>query len=185
LRWGNSPPPERVVFKIGRRVKCRITGEFGDSNDFVKIDGKYYKSQKIYDIKQKENQDRQDIIDRFCYDFLDYKPGQIFPTILTKKLKELEFYGYGVINKTIDKSYKSIQYALSTKEFKNDIGKISYIFAIIKNNINDVYRDVLREEKESETTKTFEIDTSVDIDNIQTQHEEKNISKWLEDDDWL
>jgi len=39
-----------------------------------------------------------------------------------------------VINRTIDKTYNSIQYAIQHKEFKNDIGKISYIFAIIKNN---------------------------------------------------
>ena len=169
---------------MARKVKCQITGEWGTSEIFYKADnGKYYKSKELYDVWNKENEDRKYVIERFATEFLDYVPGQVFPTILTKKLKELEFYGYDVINKTIDKSYDSIQYALRTKDFRNDVGKISYIFAIIKNNINDVYKQVANEEKEQK--RECDIATSVDIDNIQTTHTEKNITKWLEDDDWL
>lgn len=169
---------------MARQCKCQVTGEKGTTDIFYKADnGKYYKSKEVYDIWNKENEDRKNVIERFAVDFLDYKPGQVFPTVLTKKLKELEFYGYDVINRTIDKAYNSIQYAIQHKEFKNDVGKISYIFAIIKNNINDVYKQVVQEEKRSETV--CEIDNEVDIDNIQTNHKEKNIKKWLEDDDWL
>lgn len=169
---------------MARQCKCQVTGEKGTTDTFYKADnGKYYKSKEVYDIWNKENEDRKNVIERFAVDFLDYKPGQVFPTVLTKKLKELEFYGYNVINRTIDKAYNSIQYAIQHKEFKSDVGKISYIFAIIKNNINDVYKQVVQEEKRSETV--CEIDNEVDIDNIQTNHKEKNIKKWLEDDDWL
>lgn len=169
---------------MARKVKCQITGEWGTSEIFYKADnGKYYKSKELYDVWNKENEDRKRVIERFATEFLDYVPGQVFPTVLTKKLKELEFYGYDVINKTIDKSYKSIQYALRIKDFRNDVGKISYIFAIIKNNINDVYKQVLAEEKDQK--REYNIDTSVDIENIQITHKEKNITKWLEDDDWL
>lgn len=169
---------------MARKVKCQITGEYGTSDTFYKADnGKYYKSKELYDTWNKENEDRKRVIERFTSEFLDYVPGQVFPTVLTKKLKELEFYGYDVIDRTIDKSYDSIQYALRTKDFRNDVGKISYIFAIIKNNINDVYKQVLREEKEQK--REYTIDTSVDVDDIQTTHTEKNITKWLEDEDWL
>ena len=169
---------------MARQCKCQVTGEKGTTDTFYKADnGKYYKSKEVYDIWNKENEDRKNVIERFAVDFLDYKPGQVFPTVLTKKLKELEFYGYDVINRTIDKAYNSIQYAIQHKEFKSDVGKISYIFAIIKNNINDVYKQVVQEEKRNETV--CEIDNEVDIDNIQTNHKEKNIKKWLEDDDWL
>lgn len=169
---------------MARQCKCQVTGEKGTTDTFYKADnGKYYKSKEVYDIWNKENEDRKNVIERFAVDFLDYKPGQVFPTVLTKKLKELEFYGYDVINRTIDKAYNSIQYAIQHKEFKSDVGKISYIFAIIKNNINDVYKQVVQEEKRSETV--CEIDNEVDIENIQTNHKEKNIKKWLEDDDWL
>lgn len=169
---------------MARQCKCQVTGEKGTTDTFYKADnGKYYKSKEVYDIWNKENEDRKNVIEKFAVDFLDYKPGQVFPTVLTKKLKELEFYGYDVINRTIDKAYNSIQYAIQHKDFKNDIGKISYIFAIIKNNINDVYKQIVQEEKRSETV--CEIDNEVDINNIQTNHKEKNIQKWLEDDDWL
>lgn len=171
---------------MARQCKCQVTGEKGTTDTFYKADnGKYYKSKEVYDIWNKENEDRKNVIEKFAVDFLDYKPGQVFPTILTKKLKELEFYGYDVINRTIDKAYNSIQYAIQHKDFKNDVGKISYIFAIIKNNINDVYKQVVQEEKENKSETVCEINNEVDIDNIQTNHKEKNIKKWLEDDDWL
>lgn len=169
---------------MARQCKCQVTGEKGTTDTFYKADnGKYYKSKEVYDIWNKENENRKKVIDKFAMDFLNYKPGQVFPTVLTKKLKELEFYGYDVINRTIDQTYDSILYAVQHKEFRSDVGKISYIFGIIKNNINDVYKQVVQQEKERETM--FEIDNSVDVDNIQTNHKEKNIKKWLEDDDWL
>ena len=145
---------------MARQCKCQVTGEKGTTDIFYKADnGKYYKSKEVYDIWNKENEDRKNVIERFAVDFLDYKPGQVFPTVLTKKLKELEFYGYDVINRTIDKAYNSIQYAIQHKEFKNDVGKISYIFAIIKNNINDVYKQVVQEEKRSETVCEIDVNS--------------------------
>lgn len=171
---------------MARQCKCQITGEVGTTDTFYKADnGKYYKSKEVYDIWNKENENRKKVIEKFAVDFLDYKPGQVFPTVLTKKLKELEFYGYDVINKTIEKTYNSIQYAIQHKEFINDVGKISYIFGIIKNNINEVYKQTVQQEMEKKNETVCEIDNEVDIDNIQTKHKEKNIRKWLEDDDWL
>lgn len=171
---------------MARRCKCQVTGEEGTTDIFYKAEnGKYYKSKEVYEVWNKENEDRKKVIEKFAVDFLDYQPGQVFPTVLTKKLKELEFYGYDVINKTIDKTYNSILYAIQYKEFKSDVAKISYIFAIIKNNINDVYKQTVQQEKEKKDEIAHEIDNSVDIDNIQTSHKEKNIKKWLEDEYWL
>ena len=143
---------------MARQCKCQITGEKGTTDIFYKADnGKYYKSKEVYDIWNKENENRKKVIEKFAVDFLDYEPGQVFPTVLTKKLKELEFYGYDVINRTIDKTYDSIQYAIQHKDFKNDMGKISYIFANIKNNINDVYKQIVQEEKEKKSETICEI----------------------------
>lgn len=171
---------------MARQCKCQITGEVGTTDTFYKANnGKYYKSKEVYDIWNKENENRKKVIEKFAVDFLDYKPGQVFPTVLTKKLKELEFYGYDVINRTIDKAYNSIQYAIQHKDFKNDIGKISYIFAIIKNNINDVYRQVLREEKIKEKQKTqtdhFESISESELMNIGSKKKAKDISEFLEE----
>lgn len=171
---------------MARQCKCQITGEIGTTDTFYKADNeKYYKSKEVYDIWNKENENRKKVIEKFAIDFLDYKPGQVFPTVLTKKLKELEFYGYDVINQTIDKTYNSIQYAIQHKDFKNDIGKISYIFAIIKNNINDVYRQILREEKIKEKQKTqtdhFESISESELMNIGSKKKARDISEFLEE----
>ena len=169
---------------MSRKVRCRITGEYGLSDEFVKIDGKYYKSKKLYDTWFKEKADREAFIEMFATEFLGYGKGQVFPTILCKKLKELEFYGFDVINKTVKKCQSSIEYAITYKDFNNDSAKISYIFAIIKNNINDVYKQIVKENNASKVEHF--IDDTVDIENIQTTHKEKNIKKWLEDDDdWI
>lgn len=169
---------------MARAVVCQITKEKGTSDVFYKApNGKYYKSQKLYETWLKEKTDREEFIEMFATDFLGYKQGQVFPTILCKRLKELEFYGYDVINETVKKCRPSIEYALGTKNFSSDNGKIGYIFAIIKNNINDVYKQKVEEEKKP--IIEHYIDESVDIDNIQTTHKEKNIKKWLEEDDWI
>ena len=169
---------------MARKVKCQITKEEGTSDVFYKApNGKYYKSQKLYEAWLKEKIDREEFLDMFATDFLGYKKGQVFPTVLCKRLKELEFYGYDVINQTVKKCKSSIEYALTHKDFASENGKISYIFAIIKNNINDVYKQIVEEEKKPIVEHC--IDETVDIDNIQTTHKEKNIKKWLEEDDWI
>lgn len=153
----------------------------------MKIDGSYYKSQQVYDVWNKENEDRKLSIDIISSDFLDYQPGQVFPTILTKKLKELEFYGYDVILETIEKCRSSIEYSLRTKQFKNDQNRISYLMAIIKNNINDVYREHIRNEKISEKQQVqvsnFEEVCEKEVINIGSKQRAKDISSFLEDEE--
>lgn len=172
---------------MSRKCKCQLTGEYGTTDTFYKAeDGKYYKTKELYEARKKEKEDRKAVIERFAVDFLDYKTGQVFPSVLTKKLKELEFYGYDVINRTIDKCYEAIQYSLRTKSFNSDANKIAYIFAIIKNNINDVYRDVQREEsaqrKQCQASNMSVIDEQ-SIMNIGTKQKAKDISCFLEDDE--
>ena len=102
-----------------------------------------------------------------------------------QKLKELEFYGYDVILKTIEKCRKSIEYSMNTKSFKNDLNRISYIMAIIRNNINDVYKECLREEKiidkQEEQTTNFDAVDEQSMMNIGSKIKAKDISDFLED----
>lgn len=158
----------------------------GLSDIFIKIEGKYYKSQQVYEIWHKECEDRKHTISVIACEFLDYNTSQVFPTILTKKLKELEFYGYDVILETIDKCRSSIEYSIKTKSFKNDMNKISYIMAIIKNNINDVYKEHLRTEKvmekQQEQATNFEAVNEDTVMNIGSKQKAKDISDFLEGD---
>ena len=124
----------------------------------------------------------------FSREFLGYEKGQVFPTLLCKKLKELDFYNFNIINKTVEKCRPSIEYALQ-KDFKSELAKISYIFAIIKNNINDVYKDCLREEKvekkqQAQTTNLDLVDEQ-SMMNIGSKKKAKDISDFLEDNEWI
>lgn len=159
----------------------------GLSDTFIKIEGKYYKNQQVYEIWHEECENRKRTINVIACDFLDYNTGQVFPTVLTKKLKELEFYGYDVIMETIEKCRSSIEYSIKTKSFKNDMNKISYIMAIIKNNINDVYKEHLRTEKvmekQQEQATNFEAVNEDTIMNIGSKQKAKDISDFLEGDE--
>ena len=168
---------------MARIVKCQITHEIGNTDTFIKIDGKYYKSQEIYDNHKRNTDIYKKIIYIISSDFLGYQKGQSFPTVLAKKLKELEFYPNEVILKTVENNYDNILYWMKNKEFSNDIGKISYIFAIIKNNINDVYRDWKRNQKIKVKENNTNIELSLDIQDINTTQKGKDISAWLEEED--
>ena len=175
---------------MARKVKCQITKEWGMSDVFYKApNGKYYKSQKLYEVWLKEKTDRAEFLDMFASEYLGYEKGQVFPTVLCKRLQELEFYGFDVINQTVKKCHSSIEYALTHKDFASENGKISYIFAIIKNNINDVYKEHLRKEKtiEKQQIQTNNIDVTDEqsIMSIGSKQKAKDISSFLEDDEWI
>lgn len=137
-----------------RRVKCVATGEYGDSETFIKVDKHYYKSQEIYEEYRHSIDCKKKAIDILCKDFLKYKAGQPCPTFVFRKYKSLEFYENEIILKTIEEKYDTLKYYADNKEFKDDIQKVSYLFAIIDNNIGDVYR---REERKKLKKKTEEL----------------------------
>ena len=63
---------------------------------------------------------------------LDYRKEDGFNTLITKKLKELrEIYADEVIKETVENE----GWRIKSKKFNTEFNKISYFFAIIKNNI--------------------------------------------------
>ena len=135
---------------MARRVRCQITKEYGTSDTFVKIGTKYYKSQEIYDKHHAEQKLQTQIVETIAYDFLGYEKGQEIPTVMFRKLKELDFYSKEVIIETLSEISDAVHYWMENKQFDSDFGRISYIFAIIKNKINDVYK-VHKHKKEGRT----------------------------------
>jgi len=171
---------------LSRKVRCQVTGEYGTSDTFYHAPDKcYYKTKELYENKIKESEARKQIVDTICFDFLDYQKGQVFPKILTNKLKELSFYSNQTILKTIEECRENITYWMRHKEFDSDYGKIAYIFAIIRNKINDVYKEEQKQKRqESKAEAALENQTinGIDIQNISVNHDKKDISKWLEED---
>ena len=167
---------------MGRKVKCQITKEIGSSDTFYKADnGLYYKSKELYEEYKTEAEYRRKIIDFFCIELLGYEKGCTFPTVLTKKLESLSAYSNKTIWATILYKEEDLRYWASVEgKFKNDFGKICYLFVIIVNSINEVQKMV--KAKENQLTSAVEIPPEIeDISNKTNQN--KDISKWLEEDE--
>ena len=166
---------------MARKVKCHITGEEGTADTFVKIGRYYYKSQAVYDTYRHETDTRNAIVKKIANEFLGYQDGQKFPPYIQKKLNELGYYSYDVILKTIEKKYDTIMYYMNNKEFRNESGKISYIFAIISNNINDVNKSYQWEKKCEQQEHSTEV---IDIPEAAPQPSKaRDMSEWLDGED--
>ena len=114
------------------------------------------KYQKYFTCEERANKWKIDQTFRpLCIDALiealGYKKGEKIPSFLFKKLKEYEVasIGYEVLLATIKDERKNIQWAINNKEFKNEIGKISYIFAILSNHWKDSKKKMKIKEKRS------------------------------------
>lgn len=168
---------------MSRKVKCFITGEEGTSDTFVKIGSHYYKSQAVYDEYRHEADTRKTIVNIIANDFLGYQSGQKFPAYIQKKLNEFGYYSNDIILATIEKHYDNIKYYMENKQFKNDTGKIAYIFAIISNNINDVNKEYQWKKKTEQQEHKTEMISLPETDISSAPVKAKDISSWLEEDD--
>lgn len=167
---------------MSRKVKCFVTGEEGTNETFVKIGTHYYKSQEIYEQYRHEVDTRNAIVTMIANNFLGYQSGQKFPAYIQKKLKEFDFYSNDVILATLEKMSDTIQYYMNNKDFKSESGKISYIFAILSNNINDINKQFKHNKKVEKEHKT-EIMTLSEIDISRPAPKGRDISDWLDEED--
>ncbi len=126
---------------MGRIVKIWDMGTKGDMNDAYKApNGRYYSSKAAYEEIVKNSENRKKCID-FMMEILGYESQMKPNTYIFKLLKELEPFGYDVIYETMMKVSKDIAWALNTKQFINETAEIKYIFAIINNNVMDIYKE--------------------------------------------
>lgn len=168
---------------MARHVKCYITGEEGTSDVFVKHGNHYYKSEKIYQDHIKELDYRNKIINLIIYDYMQYPKEVPFPTIINKRLKELEHIGYETIYRTLEAKDSDIRKALKEKTFNGEYPKMMYILAIVKNHMFDIWKIVLAEKREER--KKEKQGYSLNIEDAQIinnpKQNVKDISKYLED----
>lgn len=169
---------------MARRCKCYETKEIGTTDTFFKApDGHYYKSEEIYNKRIARTEYRKKIMDKIA-ELTNYEPGQKFPTVVTRRLKELEAYDNKTIYETIVDHQDDILWSFNNKNFDNEYGRFSYMMAIIVNNINDVVNIKLRDEKinkiENRKINTEDIDVEFDLN---TKHKVRDISCFLEEDD--
>lgn len=138
-----------------RQVRCKDNNELVSSADAYKApDGKYYSSKGAFDHLVKEREFRQKCLLELG-NILGYRDGMRFPTIVAKKLKEYESYGYEVVLTTILNKKPDMVYMLSHKDFTSDYNRTAYIMAIITNSINDTLNKTLKK------NSTLKIDNTV------------------------
>ena len=187
-------------------VKCMATGVKGPRNTFYKApNGRYFQSEAIYQAwlegrrREKAKKDRpkpqkkagrtSESYKKICdtiavYIGYDEEAGQPMPTIVFRKLKELEFYSDEIILMTLEESRSAIQWAMTNKKFDNDSAKATYMMAIVRNNIGSVYRrEKNKTKKAAKKESDTDIDAMIDLSNIGTVHKGNDVSSLLGGDD--
>lgn len=173
---------------MARKVKCALTKEPGTSDTFYKADnGKYYKSKEIYDAWHSDVQKRTQAR-KLLLEYMDWKEGEPFPTLLTKKLKELDYYSGQVILDTVCTCSSSLEWAIKNKNFLSTTSKIHYVFAIISNKIADINKqaneNMLSKEPSEKSAEKY-ISDIIDSQETQAKPQVKDLSAWLGEDDEL
>ena len=99
---------------------------------------------------------------------------------MNKKLEELgKSYGWEVVYKTFKHCEDNIKFWVTQKEFSTEYNKLTYIMAIILNNINDVYMRY-KAEKNKKITNTYVDINILNDDEVTTiQNKANDISQFL------
>ena len=173
------------------RVKCFITKESGtkDTYYFDEKTKHYFKSKEVFD-NWRDSVEKKKAVNDMIADFVGYHNGEVFPTVMTKKVKELvNIYDIFTVYDTFVEKREDIQLAMDTKEFGSELHKCSYIIAIIVNNINDVWKRRKREEKmaikREAVLESEDIDAEFDFMPLPVSNKnDRDISRFLEDGTW-
>lgn len=131
----------------------------------------------------REERSRKKLIDFIVFEVLNYKRKQNIPSLLFKRIKELnKKYSYRVIYETFVQNRKNISYWLNLEnKFKNETGKINYMMAIIKNNIEKIDQLWSKRQK-SQIKNQAKVDTSTINETTTIEKEiDKGISDFLDD----
>ena len=170
----------------GRRVKCFYTGEYGTSLTFYKApDGHWYKSEAAYRERLHKTAVHKQLMCAIA-DVMMFDSSMAFPTIIPKKLKELSFYGEDIILATIEQCRDKIGHAMRTKEFDSEYGRAAYFMAILKNNINDVYKAsksaAVTKAKQEKQAETVPVTDDYDFIAASTSHKHTDLSNLFDDE---
>ena len=99
-------------------------------------------------LNPEEEEYRKKCIDIMCKKYFDYNKTKHFNPILVSRIQNLNKYApYKIIYNTIVYQQKSLDYAYY-KTFSSEFQKISYMIAIIKNNLSKVYKDMQEKEEQ-------------------------------------
>lgn len=177
---------------MARRVKCKICKkDITTDTAHIEIvnEKKFYCcNEKEFEDYKKEKIAREDIFKILKYNVFNYNSKQILPPVILKKINELHlFYSYEVILRTIKTLEDTLIYWANVEnKFTTDYQKACYLTTIIANKINDVYKEVERENQLKNDKENTANEVSIDIDIINAEiSTKKNRSKVSDITDFL
>lgn len=161
------------------KVKCKLCETLHEKTEAYTPTGKspYYCSKEEYDEKQLDTALRKSTYTLLHDEILNYDDKQI---ITNKKLEELgKSYGWEVVFRTFKKCENTIRFWVFQKEFSNEYNKLTYVMAIISNNINDVYMKYKAEKNKKITNTYVDINILNDDEVVPIQTNTNDISQFL------
>lgn len=175
---------------MGRKYKCALCkSEIDEDSAYIrssissvgKLIRKRYCSQEELCEHEHEMTCRKMIFD-IMRDLLEYEEKQVLPTTVNKKLSELHYgYTYNSIYETFVSCMETLRYWCGLDgKFDKEYQKISYIFAIITNSVNEIDKKIKRDKEldKKQDNHTIEVDVFDDIPNATTN--KKDISSFLD-----
>lgn len=130
---------------------------------------------KYVRAKRKEKENKLDKVELECKRqigefiaprYLGIKDTKEYPNEMYIRISILrKKYSYKAIFETIKRCQSSLDYAFQNKEFESVSHKLSYIFVVIKNHIDDVYKEIKEKEKQTKI-KENEIYNSQLVENM-------------------
>lgn len=172
--------------------KCQICGKSGYTDEFYRVKKKnknlYYCNEEEYLEWKKEKDIKTELLIYISNEIWHYDNYKMLPAILKKQINQIaEIYNYEVILKTAKKHKDTLEYWMNLEgKFDNEYGKSSYMMAIIKNNINEVYKQWKHEKKTEQNKNKISVDLDI-INNLQQTQlnntDNNGILDFLEEED--
>lgn len=182
--------PERM-WTMARSCTCKICKKKGTTDTFHKVTddkgtNKYYCSEEEYNGHVNEMKRQKELKEYIAVDVLNYEEGQIVPPVMIKKLSQLnKFYDCEVIHECFIEKKEDIQYWITTKNFTNEYGMVSYVMKIIEGSINDTYNKWKYKKKQEQSKSGNEIDLGIinELNDIPIKKKDGNLMEFLDEED--
>ena len=188
--------------KEEQRKRLRLYQQKYNKKKKEKSSSKNKKEKKLKNEKKQKMSEKEklelDEVYKYIQNILDYdhplSPNQVriiqnlrFGQIIrrgTVIIGNEHGYPYPVILLTLKAKKETIDYVLKTKNFKDENSKLSYIMAIVSNNINDIYTRWKRIESQKMNLKNFDDDIYEDNGKEYQAKENKYLNNELFEDLW-
>ena len=132
--------------------------------------------------ERKTQDDQRRKITDYLMKLLGYEKGNQIPRVAYQRLEEFRYTcGFQAFYDVMREQSDVITKAISKKEFKNDSGKILYVFAIIKNSLGS--RDTTYEDSNKKTSEFDGIPKDYDAERTVTRRKARDISMFLDDEE--